>query len=116
MIRLAPTYDLFLGSVRDVLSGRRPIAAGHPRNPAKTSSGAVVIAPVTDIDRRAARALQVDASHVPGLAKKAWGHGLAVERDRRLAAAHAEGKNAAAVRGHITRQLLKELRSTLEDS
>ena len=65
-------------------------------------------------ERHAARRLSVSADAVALASLILWGHGLTEERDRRVEArAPADGASRVA-RGHVTRQLLQELRTQLD--
>ena len=63
-------------------------------------------------EARAARALQVSVLEVAAAAIALWGHGLTDERDEREKRLRAGGVGR---RGQITRQLVRELRSWLDE-
>lgn len=65
-----------------------------------------------EAERKAARKLGVPPEYVAVAAHRLWGRGLTAERDRRVADG-ADGEDARtvqALRGHVTRQLLDEIR------
>ena len=66
---------------------------------------------------KAARRLGVDREDVAVAAQQRWSHGLAAERDKRLATGGAgdTARGRQAKRGHITRALLEELRPVVEE-
>jgi transcriptional regulator with XRE-family HTH domain len=72
-----------------------------------------------DAETRAARRLGREPVEVARAARSLWRHSLTIERDRRLRyVSHldedVEARSVRAFRGHITRQLLDELRTELE--
>ncbi len=78
-------------------------------------SMASVLAPETE--RHAARVLDVEPGAVLIAAVRIWGHGLTEERDRRAAEQQPDDEargSRRTRRGHITRQLIEELRAELE--
>lgn len=66
-----------------------------------------------DATVNAASKLGVPVEGVALTAFKLWGHGLARERDSRLAAVDAAARTIQARRGHITRALIAELAAAL---
>jgi transcriptional regulator with XRE-family HTH domain len=71
-----------------------------------------------DAETRAARRLGREPVEVASAARSLWGQSLPMERDRRLrylsrVDEDAEERSVRAFRGHITRQLLDELRTEL---
>jgi hypothetical protein len=72
-----------------------------------------------DAETKAAASLGVTPALLALAARKRWGRSLTAERDRRLAdRGHtgAEPRTLQALRGHITRELLEELRPLLEEA
>lgn len=70
-----------------------------------------------DAEQTASRRLKVPAQTVALAAHAAWGRGLTAERDTRVAerwSSDADARSAQAVRGHVTRELYRELRPALE--
>ena len=70
-----------------------------------------------DAEAKAAARLGVEVSFVALAARRLWRRGFAEERDRRLAqsAPHqASAKTIRALRGHISRRLIEELRPEIE--
>ncbi len=67
-------------------------------------------------EQKAARRLGVSAEEVAVAARRLWGQGLTAERDERVARQRAEleGRSLQAVRGHVTRALLQELRPIVQ--
>jgi hypothetical protein len=69
-----------------------------------------------EAEQRAARKFGVDVDQVAAAAERRWGRGLSEERDVRLR--QRVGKDMApqqvrAVRGHVTRELLEEIREAV---
>jgi hypothetical protein len=67
-----------------------------------------------DAERKAARRLRTNPLAVAVLARKRWGRSLTEERERRVADRTAAGAGSEALRarrGHVTRELIEELRS-----
>lgn len=67
-----------------------------------------------EAERKAARNLKISPTEVVALSLELWGQTLSSERDERLLAGGAEGarpQSVQALRGHITRTLLHELKS-----
>jgi hypothetical protein len=62
---------------------------------------------VGEAEQKAARSLGVTVSTLSSMTNKAWGHSLTVERDARLAD---RDDVTPQTRGHVTRQLVSELR------
>ncbi|MPZ15606.1 MAG: helix-turn-helix domain-containing protein [Chloroflexi bacterium] len=63
-----------------------------------------------EAERKAARRWKHDnAVWVTVLAHKLWGRSLSEERDARTKERLQEGQNVSAIRGHVTRELLREL-------
>lgn len=70
-----------------------------------------------ETERHAARVLDVEPGAVLIAAIRIWGHGLTEERDRRAAEQQPDDEargSRRTRRGHITRQLIEELRTELE--
>jgi len=70
-----------------------------------------------DAEQKAAKNLNVDPLAVALGARKLWGRGLTEERDRRISdqkTGQMAARSLQAIRGHVSRQLLKELRPLLE--
>jgi hypothetical protein len=65
----------------------------------------------SEADRHAARQLGVSVSRVVVSSEELWGRRLETERDRRLSGRQLEGRG---FRGHVTRELLGELRDHIE--
>jgi hypothetical protein len=65
-----------------------------------------------EAETKAAKKLQTTPHYVAYTARELWGHGLAAERDARLAkrpGAPAGGRALQAARGHVTRTLIVEM-------
>ena len=62
-----------------------------------------------EAERKAAQALKISAPLVTAYALRLWGRSLTEERDGRAVEHIAKGKELRAVRGHITRALLREI-------
>jgi transcriptional regulator with XRE-family HTH domain len=70
-----------------------------------------------DAERKAARRFGVEAMDVAVAAHKTWRRGLTAERDARLADladAGADVRSVQALRGHVTRTLLAELKPVIQ--
>jgi len=145
VVQLVPAgddYELSVGertvaaaAARELLSDRVPKAlerytAGLPMMPVFGPGGQFTRATVPEVVARmtpraetvtkAARQLGGTALELEETAYRLWGHGLVRERDRRLAeqmqdADDAGSRRRQALRGHITRQLLAELRVAREE-
>jgi hypothetical protein len=73
---------------------------------------------VGDAERRASRTLGVPVDELAVIAWRLWGHGLAAERDEQVERALPAGvlaRTVQAMRGHVTRQLLDELRAAIPE-
>jgi transcriptional regulator with XRE-family HTH domain len=70
-----------------------------------------------EAEQKAARKVGVPAAHVAVAAHRLWGRGLTAERDRRVAERDPGGRprSVQAARGHVTRQLMAELRPLFDD-
>ncbi len=69
-----------------------------------------------DAVKKAARKLETKPMYVAVVARRLWGHGLAEERDARVAkqaADDAPPRTLQALRGHVTRELLAEIEPLL---
>jgi hypothetical protein len=78
---------------------------------------AVELAAGGETEQKAARTLGCTALEVSALSHRLWGHGLAAERERRLALVDEPTASVAVMRvrrGHITRMLVDELAAHLE--
>lgn len=62
-----------------------------------------------EAERKAAQALKISAPLITGYALRLWGRSLTEERDGRAVEHIIKGKELRAVRGHITRALLREV-------
>ena len=81
--------------------------------------GVVLRAAAGEAERKAARVLDVTPLLVALAAVKCWGRPLTDEREDRIAKAGAESVSARVLqarRGHVTRTLLAELRSLLDEA
>jgi transcriptional regulator with XRE-family HTH domain len=70
-----------------------------------------------EAEQKAARKLDVEPLLLVFYAREAWGRGFTAERDRRVleqAKGDATPRRLQALRGHVTRQLLKELESKIK--
>ncbi len=67
-----------------------------------------------EAERKAARQLGLRPVEVAAFALRAFGRSLTQERNRR--AASVRGRDRRAVKGHVTRSLLEELRTTIKQS
>ena len=65
---------------------------------------------VTETERKAARAVGIEPAMMRAIALDLWGRSLVEERDRRTGH-DVSGRSRQAVRGHVTRALLAELRA-----
>jgi len=74
--------------------------------------------PLDDAEKQAGRRLGISARRVRATAVALWGHPLSAERDARAAdlAADAPARSKQAVRGHVTRLLLGDLRHALDQN
>ena len=75
----------------------------------------IVAATQNEAEVKAARRLKCDPREVAYASWSLWGHGLTEERDRRLRDQQGEG-NTPPRRGHITRQLDRELRRHIREA
>lgn len=69
-----------------------------------------------EVERRAAQQLGRTPAEVSEAARRLWGRGLADERDARATERQSDPTSAAqrqAVRGHVTRELVRDLRKEL---
>jgi hypothetical protein len=71
---------------------------------------------ISDVERHAARKLGSTPELVNAAAILLWGHSLTRERDQRLSeqAKHLPARSRQALRGHITRDLIRELQAQLD--
>ncbi len=78
---------------------------------------AIEIASGREAERAAARKLGIDSKLLAAGAFRLWGHGLTEERNDRVAkrAGSTSVKSRQALRGHVTRDLLKELRDQFDE-
>lgn len=67
-----------------------------------------------EAERKAAKSLGISAAEVATYSLYLWSRGLTEEREHRLTTTDEVALNEAALRGHITRTLLKELRDLLK--
>jgi transcriptional regulator with XRE-family HTH domain len=67
-----------------------------------------------EAERKAARVLGISPSEVAALAYRAWNSSLTEERERRVAELDTANQEIRAVRGHVTRKLLAEIRDLRE--
>lgn len=69
-----------------------------------------------EAERHAARKLGQEPDQVVWIAYQLWGHGLTEEREARLAGRveDEDPRRLQALRGHVTRELLTELRQAME--
>ncbi len=66
-----------------------------------------------ETEKKAAKVLGVKPVDVAKAARRLWGVSLPEERDRRLESRDASPRTIQALRGHVTRELLEELRGAL---
>jgi transcriptional regulator with XRE-family HTH domain len=64
-----------------------------------------------EAERKAAQTLKISAPLITAYALRCWGRSLTEERDGRAVEHLAKGKELRAVRGHITRVLLREIQN-----
>lgn len=62
-----------------------------------------------EAERKAAQALKISAVDITAYALRLWGRSLTEERDTRADEHASQGKETRAVRGHITRALLRDI-------
>lgn len=62
-----------------------------------------------EAERKAAQTLKISAAQITGYSLRLWGRSLTEERDGRAIEHVIKGKELRAVRGHITRALLREV-------
>jgi len=143
-VELTPDSQLSVGALRTLLSGdRRHIrdrpdeadVPGHRQQPSRRSERfpdvladagrfgiedrsllARAADEVGDAERHAARKFGTTPERINVAALSLWGRTLAAERDHRLSeqARDASARSRQAVRGHITRDLMTELRAELD--
>ncbi len=120
-VELAPDTFPTGDEVASVLAGQ--VASSDPRTvpgwgmTPDEISAVDNAAAVGEPEVHAAQRLGVDAIEVVRAARRLWGRTLAAERDSRVAGRiepDADARSRQAVRGHITRGLLAELRDELE--
>jgi transcriptional regulator with XRE-family HTH domain len=102
----ATDWEFETDSSARIVRGRHGIVAGY------------LPAPIGEAEQNAGRRFGIRPEEVARAAGSLWSRSLAEERDRRLAALAPEGASARtiqALRGHITRTLLKELGQALEE-
>ncbi len=77
----------------------------------------VNVASTGEAEQAAARNLGIDPRLVAALSFRLWGHGLTKERDNRVAKRGEEisAPSRQAMRGHVTRGLLKELQELIDE-
>lgn len=68
-----------------------------------------------EAERKAAQSLKADTSDIAAASLAIYGRDLTTERDLRAAEATQEGQEPRAVRGHVTRNLLADLREALSN-
>lgn len=93
------------------------VGAAHPVQ-VQAPAFAADLAADEEAERRAAKRLKVDPAAVAAAAHKAWGRTLSTERERRVSMQTEPGmsdRSRQALRGHVTRQLEKELAPILEE-
>lgn len=102
------------GFLRRVVSGgdtaampRRQRLGRHP------TEDVIADEAVREAERHAAKVLGVSPEEVARAAHARWGWGLTEQRDIRMVKAPSKG-SPRAVRGHVTRELLEELRADLK--
>ena len=71
--------------------------------------------PDTEFERRAAAQLGIDFDELENASQDAWGHSMYEERERRLQGT-GEARADQALRGHVTRELMNELREHVAGS
>lgn len=104
-----------LGTIRrQLLEGPAPFMAPEAlRRITSTLEDRAEVDAADDATVKAARRLEVAPEAVVDAAYECWGQRLTAERDARVASQAAEGASARtlqALRGHVTRDLLEELR------
>jgi transcriptional regulator with XRE-family HTH domain len=101
--------EAYNAEYRRVLELVRPISNRYPQ--AKVGPfNWTGFGPSTDMERHAARRLNVDPAQVKLAASILWDHGLEVERDARIGDVEAlNPRSLQGRRGHVTRALLGEL-------
>lgn len=67
-----------------------------------------------DAEQTAARRFKIRADDLALIARGTWGRSLTAERDARMADRRADGQADRAVRGHITRELYRELQPMVD--
>jgi DNA-binding XRE family transcriptional regulator len=87
---------------------------------ASSASGSLTIHPPRLADQKAAASLRVSVTKVQKLAQQTWGHDLTTEREarisKRVGGQDVPLRSLQALRGHVTRELLDELRPLLKKS
>lgn len=103
--------------LRRQLAGKSAMASAKPP-PAPDAYTSREADTSREAERHAARVLGVDTARLASTSRRLWGHGLSEERDARLSEALEElsglDVDVRAVRGHITRKLLEELRPIVQ--
>jgi transcriptional regulator with XRE-family HTH domain len=84
-----------------------PFTRAMPPTPTRAVAPKV---PVTEADRKAARALDLEPEAIAPIARKLWKRGLAEERDQRVGNPSASPQK----RGRVTRTLIRELAATVK--
>lgn len=69
-----------------------------------------------EAERKAAQTLKISAAQITAYSLRRWGKSLTEERDSRASQQATEEKETRAVRGHITRALLREIQAAEEES
>jgi len=113
ILRAEPDTWLQIGGQRVSAGTVANIVAGGPT--ISVASKATAIAGPSEAERRAAHQLGIAPLRLVIASEKAWGRRLDAERDRRLKKTEPRDDPAVqrALRGHITRQLVEELRASL---
>ena len=107
----SPAVGLRPADLKDILAGRSGLSPSDAMAEALRQEEETL--PARRVaEEKAARALRVDVADIDEATWRLWGTTLTQERDRQLGltAGDRNARSRQALRGHITRRLLKELR------
>lgn len=120
--RLLEDAEVAMTPVPDTIEDAEATATPVPEtfrdlNPADRSEAPAAVAPVAEgreAERRAATSLGISAQELVERAHQLWGNSLVEERETRLKNAGDSVPDLRTARGHVTRELVGELRADLE--
>lgn len=120
-IEITSSADVPAAALSEILTARidRPIRGCRLKArtavfTVKTNPARLIVADALGVaEQKAAKRLNVEPLKIAKASRKLWGCSLPEERDRRLEGHGATPRSLQALRGHVTRELLEELRKVL---